>query len=116
MESDSRVTKTTLKTPLLDMNRAEFFADPYPTYARLRASEGPTYSEAESTWLVTRYEDVEMVLKDPRFSKRLPERDAAKRLSRLWRSDHARIDDLLPRWSTDLRTQRRSRLDARFAR
>jgi cytochrome P450 len=58
------------------MNNAEFFADPYPTYARLRASEGPTYSEAEATWLVTRYDDVEMVLKDPRFSKRLPEQGA----------------------------------------
>jgi cytochrome P450 len=57
------------------MNDAAFFADPYPTYARLRESDGPVYAEAEATWLVSRYKDVELVLKDPRFSKRLSEQD-----------------------------------------
>jgi cytochrome P450 len=46
----------------------QFKANPYPFYARLRA-EVPVYKVrvpvAGSAWLVTRYEDVQGVLKDP---------------------------------------------------
>jgi cytochrome P450 PksS len=49
-----------------------FKANPYPFYARLRA-ESPVYKVAllqgEPAWLVTRYNDVSMVLKDERFIK-----------------------------------------------
>jgi cytochrome P450 PksS len=50
----------------------EFKADPYPFYARLRA-EAPVYRimlpTKESAWLITRYDDVALVLKDERFVK-----------------------------------------------
>src|SRR3984893_5681743 len=50
----------------------EFKADPYPFYARLRA-EAPVYRVTlptkETAWLITRYDDVAMVLKDERFVK-----------------------------------------------
>ena len=50
----------------------EFKANPYPYYARLRA-EAPvcrvTLPTKETVWLVTRYDDVAMVLKDERFVK-----------------------------------------------
>src|SRR5947207_5523423 len=49
----------------------EFKANPYPFYAKLRA-EAPVYRVAltkEHAWLVTRYDDVAMVLKDERFAK-----------------------------------------------
>ncbi len=50
----------------------EFKADPYPFYARLRA-EAPvcrvTLPTREIAWLVTRYDDVAMVLRDERFVK-----------------------------------------------
>ena len=52
-----------------------FFADPYPTYARLREQPGPAFFEPEQTWLVSRYEQVAVVLKDARFSKQLPPTD-----------------------------------------
>ncbi|AGY57714.1 cytochrome P450 family protein [Gloeobacter kilaueensis] len=49
-----------------------FKADPYPFYARLRA-ETPVYRVAlpnkQPAWLVTRYDDVAALLKDPRFAK-----------------------------------------------
>ena len=49
-----------------------FKADPFPYYARLRA-EAPAYRTTlptrESAWLITRYDDVAMVLKDGRFVK-----------------------------------------------
>jgi cytochrome P450 PksS len=53
----------------------EFKADPFPFYARLRA--GQTVCRVEialapgvrEAWLVTRYDDVVAVLKDPRFAK-----------------------------------------------
>ncbi len=45
-----------------------FLADPYPTYARLRA-EAPVYWHPDSgRWVFTRYEDVDAVLRDPRWS------------------------------------------------
>src|SRR5271168_5189070 len=61
-------------SPRADVNIAspEFKANPYPFYARLRA-EAPFYRmtipTGESAWLITRYDDVAMVLKDERFVK-----------------------------------------------
>jgi cytochrome P450 len=50
----------------------EFKANPYPFYARLRA-EAPVYRVTlptnETAWLITRYDDVAMVLRDERFVK-----------------------------------------------
>jgi cytochrome P450 len=46
----------------------EFLADPYPTYHRLRA-EDPVHHSPLGFWVLTRYEDVSAVLRDPRFIK-----------------------------------------------
>jgi cytochrome P450 len=50
----------------------KFKANPYQFYARLRA-EAPFYRttlpDGQAAWLVSRYEDVLMVLKDERFAK-----------------------------------------------
>lgn len=58
-----------LGSPLID----EFFLEnPYPTYRMLRDA-GPIHWSDEffgGAWLLTRYEDVEMMLSDPRFSAR----------------------------------------------
>jgi cytochrome P450 len=47
---------------------AEFVADPYPTYRRLRA-EDPVHHSPLGFWVLTRYEDVVAVLRDPRCAK-----------------------------------------------
>jgi cytochrome P450 len=60
--------------PMMNVNIAspEFKANPYPFYARLRA-EAPvccvTLPTKQTAWLITRYEDVVMTLKDERFAK-----------------------------------------------
>jgi len=46
----------------------EFLADPYPTYHRLRA-EDPVHQSPLGFWVLTRYDDVSVVLRDPRFIK-----------------------------------------------
>jgi len=46
----------------------EFLADPYPTYHRLRV-EDPVHHSPLGFWVLTRYEDVSSVLRDPRFIK-----------------------------------------------
>jgi len=46
----------------------EFVADPYPTYQRLR-TEDPVHHSPLDFWVLTRYEDVAAVLRDPRFIK-----------------------------------------------
>lgn len=53
--------------PKVNITSREFKANPYPFYARLRA-EAPVYAvtlpDKRKAWLVTRYDDVAMVLKD----------------------------------------------------
>jgi pimeloyl-[acyl-carrier protein] synthase len=46
----------------------EFVANPYPTYHRLRA-EDPVHHSPLGFWVLTRYDDVQAVLRDPRFAK-----------------------------------------------
>src|SRR5207302_891558 len=47
---------------------AEFIADPYPTYHRLRA-EDPVHHSALGVWVLTRYEDAVGALGEPRLAK-----------------------------------------------
>lgn len=42
--------------------------DPYPGYAALRASDPVYFSPFLRSWILTRYDDIVAVLKDPRFS------------------------------------------------
>jgi cytochrome P450 len=56
----------------VNISSPELKANPYPFFARLRA-EAPVYPVTlpgrQRAWLVTRYDDVVMVLKDDRFAK-----------------------------------------------
>jgi len=54
-----------------DLARPKFKANPYSFYAHLRATNPvcPTKLLGQPTWLITRYDDVFMVLKDERFVK-----------------------------------------------
>ncbi len=61
--------KTDLK---IDIWSSEFKADPYPFYARMRAHSPVfpvTLPDKQTAWVVTRYDDVAMVLRDERFGK-----------------------------------------------
>jgi hypothetical protein len=53
-----------LFNPLL----AEFHANPYPFYHRLRR-EDPVHHSTLGPWVLTRYDDVELVLRDSRFGR-----------------------------------------------
>jgi pimeloyl-[acyl-carrier protein] synthase len=46
----------------------EFHANPYPFYHRLRAAD-PVHRTPMGLWVLTRYDDVVSVLKDPRFGR-----------------------------------------------
>jgi len=46
-----------------------FIADPYPAYAELREREPVRYDEATDHWLISRYEDVNALLRDRRFGR-----------------------------------------------
>lgn len=62
---------STVSAPTLDgaLTDPQFVDNPYPVYARLRAEEPVYWSDAWQQWVVTRYEDVQAVTKDPeRFS------------------------------------------------
>ena len=46
----------------------EFIADPYPFYRRLREHD-PVHRSGLGFWVLTRYEDVVALLRDPRFGR-----------------------------------------------
>ncbi len=46
----------------------EFHANPYPFYHRLR-EEDPVHQSPMGFWVLTRYDDVVFVLRDPRFGR-----------------------------------------------
>ena len=64
-----------MASPDIDLTSPEFLADPYPTFARLRAEQHPVYlplgGPTGGMWLVTRYEDVALVLRESRISKEM---------------------------------------------
>ena len=47
----------------------DFIADPYPVYAELRERAPVRYDEATDHWLISRYEDVNALLRDRRFGR-----------------------------------------------
>jgi cytochrome P450 len=57
----------------LDLTSPVFKANPYPTFAHLRLTD-PVHllssDQKRKTWLLTRYQEAEMVLRDERFVKR----------------------------------------------
>ena len=55
-------------SPTYNLLDPEVLANPYPLYQRLR-SEAPVYwHEGENAWLISRYNDVTKLLRDPRFT------------------------------------------------
>ena len=54
--------------PLFDPSLPEYHADPYPFYHRLR-SAAPVYQAPMGFWVLTRYDDVVMALRDQRFGR-----------------------------------------------
>jgi cytochrome P450 PksS len=69
-----------------DITSPAFKADPYPFYARLR-DEAPvravTLPNRMTVWLVTRYDDVALVLRDERFAKDVAKALAPEEVARL---------------------------------
>ena len=53
----------------LDCLPPDFLADPYPYYSRLR-TEDPVHIGRRGVWILTRYDDVALVLRDLRFGRK----------------------------------------------
>ncbi len=68
METESAHRDEAAIARAFDLRRidAEFLANPYPTYARLRAHD-PVHRNPDGSWFLTRYDDVMAVYRDRRF-------------------------------------------------
>ena len=80
-------------SPLIDITRPEFKANPFPYYAKLRDREPVSRARMGRMegWLVTRYDDVLTTLKDPRFGKDVRRVQRSAELSkRPWMPDFLR--------------------------
>ena len=62
-------------------NTASFYADPYPLYHELQQRDPFHRSYADFGWVVSRYQTIETILRDPRFS-------ADDRKGRPWKMIH----------------------------
>lgn len=51
-----------------DLNSAEFLADPYPVYDRMRSNDPVYWSEQNSYWLLTRYADIVSLIPNEKLS------------------------------------------------
>lgn len=73
---------TTLSDPLLSPS-ADFFANPYPTFDKLRSEAPVFWSEKGEYWLVTRFDDVYEVTSSKLFekgAKKIPNADALTKM------------------------------------
>jgi cytochrome P450 len=52
----------------LDLNSAEFLANPYPIYDQLRSNDPVYWSEQNSYWLLTRYSDIVSLIPNEHLS------------------------------------------------
>lgn len=55
----------------IDIQSPDFIANPYPTYAKLR-EQSPIHALQPGVWLITRYHDIENLLKSPLLNKDVP--------------------------------------------
>jgi pimeloyl-[acyl-carrier protein] synthase len=52
----------------LDLNSAEFLANPYPTYDQMRSNDPVYWSEQNNYWLLTRYSDIVSLIPNENLS------------------------------------------------
>jgi cytochrome P450 len=53
-----------------DLSSPQFFADPHPTFRRMRAEDPVYWHPRLRMWFLTRYDDIQSIARDPRFSAR----------------------------------------------
>jgi pimeloyl-[acyl-carrier protein] synthase len=89
----------------LEFGGASFFADPYSTYADIRATGIPAFDPISRGWMITRYADVEALLRDVHVSKNFQRAEPTPfESSVLFQDppDHSRVRGILNRaFSTD---------------
>lgn len=84
MHAVSMKAKQKVKAPpLTDITTSAWKADPYPLYARLRAEQPVSRARFGKlpAWLITRYDDVALVLRDERFVKDVRNAQSAAQLA-----------------------------------
>ena len=70
--------------------------NPYPTYEMLRARDPVHWSKLAMSWIVTRYDDVDIVLRNPKiFSNERNSYDTPRSLLTLDPPDHTRLRSLV---------------------
>jgi cytochrome P450 len=54
--------------PKYDVLSPQFFADPHPTFRRMRAEDPVYWHPRLKMWFLSRYDDIQNITRDPRFS------------------------------------------------
>src|SRR6185369_12875069 len=65
---DSRAGESPPAAPPYDLFSQAFLADPFPTFRRMRDEHPVYWHPLLNAWVLTRYDDIQAVLRDRRFS------------------------------------------------
>ena len=69
LNAEAPIPQAPLSPASIDLTSAAFFANPYSIYAQLCATERPVFDQLTGSWLVSRFPQVNALLRDSRVSK-----------------------------------------------
>lgn len=101
--------------PRYDLLSPEFFANPHPTLHRMRTEDPVYWDPLLNVHCVTRYEDVQIVLRDPRFSAERVDYYISG-VPALLRDKLKRYDEFISHWMVLADPPRHTRLRSLVAR
>jgi cytochrome P450 len=100
-----------------DLTSPRFFADPHAVFRRMRAHDPVYWHPALKMWFLVRYDDVQRILRDPRFSTTRPElymRAIPPDMEAKWKFVNRFLSDMLVFKDGPIHTRSRSLIGKAF--
>jgi cytochrome P450 len=100
-----------------DLSSPRYFADPHAVFRRMRADDPVYWHPALKAWFLVRYDDVQQIFRDPRFSTTRPDlfgRDLAPDLEAKWQFVSRFVSDMLLYRDGPIHTRSRSLIGKAF--
>jgi len=100
-----------------DLASPRYFADPHAVFRRMRADDPVYWHPALKAWFLVRYDDVQLLLRDPRFSTTRPDlygRDLPPTMEAKWQFVNRFVSDMLLFKDGPIHTRSRSLIGKAF--
>ncbi len=100
-----------------DLTSPRYFADPHAIFRRMRADDPVYWHPTLKAWFLVRYDDVQHILRDPRFSTTRPDlygRDLPPTMEAKWQFVNRFLSDMLLFKDGPIHTRSRSLIGKAF--